>query len=93
MTQTSRVVAVTFAGGTDSGSGIGSIVLQRSGATYSTANGCGTQGTFATIATNPTSIYSDTTAAKGCYTCQLLVTDKVGNPVTYTSGSRVKVTQ
>ncbi|HEX4400768.1 MAG TPA: LamG domain-containing protein [Galbitalea sp.] len=92
-TQTTHTFPITFTNGTDSGSGIGSVQLQRSMASYSNFGGCGAQGTFTTIATNPTSTYSDTTLSKGCWQYRLLVTDHVGNPVTYTSTSVLTVTK
>jgi hypothetical protein len=95
-TQTSHTTPLTFAAGTDIGSGIGSVVILESTATYSTFTGrCGTQGGYnTTVVTDPTaSPYSDTALAKGCYMFELQVTDNVGNVSTYTSSSQLIVTQ
>lgn len=94
--QTSHTTPITFASGTDAGSGIGSVVILASTATYSTVFGtCGTQSAYnTTVATNPSSSpYSDTALAKGCYMFELQVTDNVGNVSTYTSPSVLKITQ
>jgi hypothetical protein len=93
--QTSHTTPITFAAGTDSGSGIGSVVILASTASYSTRNGCGTQGAFGTtVVTNPASSpYSDTALAKGCYMFELKVTDNVGNVSIYTSPSVLAITQ
>ncbi|HEX8628321.1 MAG TPA: LamG domain-containing protein, partial [Catenuloplanes sp.] len=90
---TGTSVAVTFATGTDGGSGLNTAasVLQRARAPLT--NGvCGTYDTFATIAANPTSPYTDTAVSGGfCYQYQYLAFDNVGNPATYTSASVSKL--
>jgi hypothetical protein len=95
-TQTSHTTPITFSEGTDSGSGIGSVVILESKATYSTLfRTCGTQGAYnTTVVTNPTaSPYPDTALSRGCYMFELQVTDNVGNVSTYTSSSVLIVTQ
>jgi alpha-L-arabinofuranosidase B-like protein/concanavalin A-like lectin/glucanase superfamily protein len=83
---------VTFTTGTDSASGIGTRLLQRASATAS-GGVCGTFGAFSTIATNPTSPYSDATATTGnCYQYQYAVSDAVGNQHTITSTNILKFT-
>jgi hypothetical protein len=93
-TQTTHTTPVMFASATDTGSGILSTVIWRSTATYTTFTAsCGTQGAYAVDVTNPASSpYSDA-VTKGCYMYELIVTDRVGNTVTYTSPSVLKVTQ
>jgi len=98
---TSTNIVLTFANGTDAGSGIAAAghLLRRAEATLSSSDGkangtCGAFGSFATIATTPASPYTDT-AAGGvqtgkCYRYEYVVTDNVGNTRTYTSGD-VKV--
>lgn len=90
---TNAAVNVSFTKGTDSGSGLagGSGLLQRASATL--ANGaCGSFGGFSTVATNPTSAYSDPVTT-GCYQYRYLIADNVGNQATYTTSSVVKVDQ
>jgi hypothetical protein len=94
--QTSHTTPITFVAGTDSGSGVGTVAILESTATYSTLTGlCGTQSAYnTTVVTNPASSpYSDTALAKGCYMFELKVTDNVGNVSIYTSTSVLKVTQ
>jgi hypothetical protein len=66
-------------------------MLQRASATLS-ASACGSFGAFATIATNPTSAYSNPVTT-GCYEYRYLISDNVGNQATYTSATIVKVDQ
>lgn len=83
---------ISFTTGTDSGSGIGTRLLQRASATL-TGGVCGTFGAFTTTATNPTSPYSDTTATTGnCYQYRYVVSDAVGNQHTATSTNILKST-
>jgi len=81
-------VSVTFAAGTDSGSGLGTALLQRASAPL-TGITCGSYGAFATITggTNPTSPLVDTVTAGNCYKYQYVVSDNVGNTTTYSSAS------
>lgn len=79
---------VTFAAGTDSGSGIGTRLLQRASATR--PNGvCGTFGAFTTVTngTNPTSPLVNTVTTGNCYKYQYVVADNVGNTQTASSAS------
>ncbi len=79
-------VSVTFTAGTDSGSGIGTRLLQRASATRTNGT-CGAFGAFATVTngTNPTSPFADTVATGNCYQYQYVVADNVGNIRTTTS--------
>jgi len=81
-------VSVTFAAGTDSGSGLGTALLQRASAPLSGIT-CGSYGAFATVTggTNPTSPLVDTVTAGNCYKYQYVVSDNVGNSTTYSSAS------
>jgi hypothetical protein len=85
-------VSVSFTTGTDSGSGVGTRLLQRASATL-TGTTCGTFGAFSTVVngTNPTSPLVDTVTAGNCYKYQYVVSDNVGNLDTATSASIVKV--
>jgi hypothetical protein len=57
-----------------------------------TGTTCGTFGSYATIASNPTSAYSDTVPANhSCYEYRYLISDQVGNQATYTSSSIVQL--
>jgi len=81
-------VTVTFAAGTDSGSGIGTRLLQRASATR--PNGvCGAFGGFTTVTngTNPTSPLVNTVTTGNCYKYQYVVADNVGNTQTASSAS------
>jgi hypothetical protein len=84
---------VTFASGGDAGSGLaaGSALLQRSSATLS-GGVCGTFGAFSTIATAPTSPYTDTVAGNTCYQYRYQISDNVGNQATFPSANVLKVT-
>jgi hypothetical protein len=79
-TQYSTTVNVTFTTGTDSGSGIGTRLLERASATL-TGSTCGTFGSFATITggTNPSSPFTDTVASGKCYKYEYVTSDNVGN--------------
>ena len=82
-------ISVSFAAGTDAGSGIGTRLLQRADAPL-TGMTCGTYGAFATVTggTNPTSPLVDTVATSGhCYMYRYVVSDNVGNTRTTTSAS------
>jgi hypothetical protein len=89
---TSTSVSVALTTGTDSGSGIGTGLLQRASATLTNGT-CGSYGAFATVTngTNPTSPVADAVAANTCYQYRYVVADNVGNQVTVTSASVVKV--
>jgi hypothetical protein len=95
-------VTVTYTGGTaysrslpislaatDAGSGVGTRLLQRASATL-TGTTCGTFGSFATIATNPASPYTDTLTRGSCYQYQYVVQDHLGNQTTTTSPTVVQ---
>ena len=92
-TYTTASVGVTFSPGSDAGSGLdaASGLLQRQAAPLS-AGVCGTYGGFATIASNPSTPYTDTSRSSGqCYRYRYLVSDAVGNQAPYTSASVVKL--
>ena len=90
-TTTATSVAVTLTNGSDSGSGLGTRTLERADAALSGTT-CGSFGAFAEIASGPASPYSDTGLARDtCYMYRLVIPDKVGNSVTRTSASVVKV--
>jgi hypothetical protein len=83
-------VTVTLGTSTDSGSGVGTRLLQRAEAPLVGMNCSPTYTTFATVAggTNPTSPLVDTVATSGfCYKYQYVVYDNVGNSTTATSTS------
>ena len=85
-------VAVTFAAGTDSGSGIATRQLQRSFAQLTNGN-CGTFNSFTNIGVdNPSSPYTDTALSNStCYKYRFVVTDHVGNQTIATSANVSKV--
>jgi hypothetical protein len=90
---TTPTVNVSFTAGTDSGSGVNtsSGALQRSAASL-TGTTCGTFGSYATIAANATSPYTDTVPANhSCYQYRYLISDQVGNQAIYTSSSIVQL--
>ena len=91
-TTTSTSVSVDFTTGTDSGSGIGTRLLQRASAPL-TGTTCGTYDAFTTIAAQPASSpYDDTVPSSGfCYQYRYVVFDNVGNQTTATSANVVKV--
>jgi hypothetical protein len=85
-------LSVAFAKGSDPGSGVASTgaLLQRAQGTLS-AGACTGYGSFATIATDPSSPLANTVPANNaCYQYRYVVADNVGNSTTYTSGD-VKV--
>jgi hypothetical protein len=90
---TSTTLSISFAPGTDSGSGLASSGAQllRASASLTSdgvANGsCGTFGPYTQVGTNnPSTPKSDTVPAdRTCYRYEYLVSDKVGNQTTYTS--------
>jgi Fibronectin type III domain len=87
------LVSVSFTAGTDSGSGLiaSSGVLQRATTSLVGAT-CGTFGSYATIASNPTSPYTDTVPANhSCYEYRYLISDHVGNQASYTTTSIVQL--
>jgi hypothetical protein len=88
--QLTTSVVVTLTTGTDSGSGLGAKYLQRSSASY-VSGLCGTFGSFTSIATNPTTPYTDTVTKGYCYKYRYVVNDNVGNSTTATSANVVKV--
>ncbi len=90
-TTASTSVNVGFTTGTDSGSGVGTRLLQRASAPYSGT--CGAFTSFSTIATNPpASSYNDTVPSTStCYMYQYVVSDNVGNQTTATSVNVVRV--
>jgi len=90
-TQTSTTVSVAYTTGTDSGSGLGTRLLQRQSAPL-TGSTCGTYGGWITAATNPASSpFNDTVNGGFCYRYQYLVSDNVGNQDTATSANVVVV--
>jgi hypothetical protein len=84
--QVGKYVTVTFSG-SDGGSGIATAVLQRSSASF--VNGaCSTFSGFATLATSPTSPYTDSAVVNAqCYVYRYVQTDRLGNSSTATSGN------
>jgi hypothetical protein len=89
---TDSTVSVSFTTGTDSGSGIGTRLLQRSSATLS-GSSCGTFGGFTTVTggTNPTSPVTDAVSGGTCYQYRYVVADHVGNQDTATSTNVIEV--
>ncbi len=85
-----RSVSVTFAAGTDAGSGVAVRRLQRSSAPVS-GGSCGSFTAYVDIATDPTSPYVDANRGRGCYRYRLLVRDRVGNQTTATGTSTAQV--
>jgi hypothetical protein len=86
--------SVSFANGTDTGSGVnaGSGILQRASAPVQAGGACGTFGNFVTVATGAASPFSDNGLEDGkCYQYRYLVSDNLGNQVTYTSANVLKV--
>jgi hypothetical protein len=90
--QPARSVSVTFAAGTDAGSGVAARQLQRAHATLSGGT-CGAFSNFYNIGSlNPVSPYTDTAVYNlSCYKYQYVVTDAVGNPSITTSPSVSKL--
>jgi hypothetical protein len=91
-TTSSTSVTVSLTTGTDSGSGIGTRLLQRAAAPL-TGTTCGAFGLFATVpgGTNPTSPSIDTVTRGFCYKYQYVVSDNVGNQHIATSANVVTV--
>ncbi|HLL65166.1 MAG TPA: LamG domain-containing protein, partial [Micromonosporaceae bacterium] len=91
---TGTSVSITFAAGTDAGSGLNPTggLLQRASAPY-TNNVCGSFTSFTTLAagTNPSTPFSDTTIAGGtCYQYRYLTYDRVGNESINASANTVR---
>ena len=87
-------VSVAYTTGTDSGSGLGTKLLQRQAAPLNGIT-CGAFDGFATIVGGTDPISSpvvDTVAPAFCYKYQWVVADKVGNVTTATNTNTVKVT-
>ncbi len=83
--------SITLNPGSDAGSGIGDIKLERSVAS-NTSGACETFGQFNVVATSPVSPYADTTiASANCYRYRLIITDRVGNATTVNPGTTLKV--
>lgn len=82
-------VSVSFTTGTDSGSGIGTRLVQRASAPL-VGTTCGTYGAFSTVVggTNPVSPLIDGVGV-GCFKYQYVVADHVGNLQTTVSSSIV----
>jgi hypothetical protein len=88
-------VGMTLVAGTDGGSGVKATsgLLQRAVTTL-TGGTCGTFGTFENFpdGSDPAASFVDESAASGsCYKYEYLVSDNVGNLVTYTSANVAKV--
>jgi hypothetical protein len=87
---TASTASIVLVAATDSGSGIGAAVLQRSSAPVS-AGACGSFGAFTTIVTNPVSPVSNPVTAGNCYQYRYVVADNVGNQAIFASASVLKV--
>ena len=92
----SASVSVSFARGTDGGSGVNATsgLLQRSESALTSGTCTGGYSAFATITggTNPTSPFADTTVVTAkCYQYRYLASDNVGNQATYTSANVAQV--
>ncbi|MGI9099881.1 MAG: LamG-like jellyroll fold domain-containing protein [Solirubrobacteraceae bacterium] len=92
----SASVSVSFARGTDGGSGVDATsgLLQRSESALTSGTCTGGYSAFATITggTNPTSPFADTTVVTAkCYQYRYLASDNVGNQATYTSANVAQV--
>ena len=90
--QPGHSVPVTFAAGTDGGSGIATRQLQRDSAPLIGAT-CGTWVGFSNRGPDsPTSIFTDSAVVAGnCYMYRYVVTDRVGNQHIATSASVSKI--
>jgi hypothetical protein len=78
----------------DAGSGVNaaSTVIKRRAETNFGGTCLGGYGAYSTVVTNPASSpYADTGLGTGCYEYEITVTDNVGNTVTVTSGTVVKI--
>jgi hypothetical protein len=85
-------ITVSLSQGSDAGAGLNSAagLLQRASAPYLLV--CGSFGSFATIATNPASPYTDSGVSAGtCYEYRYIASDNVGNQATYTSNVVVRL--
>lgn len=88
----SKTLSITFSAGSDAGSGLaaGGFTLSRAEGTLNSSGGDGTctnYGSYTTLATDPRSPYSDIVPDNNaCYRYQYVVSDRVGNQTTYTSG-------
>ena len=87
---TSTPVSVTLGNGSDSGSGLGTRTLERQEANLQ-GNNCQTFGSWTSVATDPSSPYSDAVAVGKCYKWRHVVNDAVGNQAIFTSGNTAKV--
>ncbi|MDQ1645512.1 MAG: hypothetical protein QOJ50_1696, partial [Cryptosporangiaceae bacterium] len=88
-------IPIGFTQGSDAASGLvtSSGLVQRRQVALGSNSTCGswTGITYGTIATNPTSPYTDTTVVSGyCYQYQYVVPDNVGNQASYTSTNTIK---
>ncbi|GAA2491586.1 LamG-like jellyroll fold domain-containing protein [Winogradskya humida] len=85
---TSTTVNVALSRGTDSGVGLdtAAATLQRATATL-TNNSCGTYNTPVTITTTNATTYADTVTDQACYRYTYVVSDLLGNTVTYPAGT------
>ena len=89
---TSTTLSLALAGGTDS-SGVataGNRLFRAAAALTSTSGGdggCGTFGSYALVAADPPSAFSDTVSDGACYRYRYSVSDAVGNYSTYSSAS------
>ncbi len=82
---TSTTLSLLLAAGADP-SGVAASGSQLLRATASLTDGsCGTFGSYALVADDPTSPASDAVADGACYRYQYVVSDTAGNPTTYTS--------
>ncbi len=87
---TASTASIVLVAATDSGSGIGAAILQRSSAPLS-AGACGSFGAFSTIVMSPVSPVSNPVTAPNCYQYRYVVTDNVGNQAIFGSASVLKV--
>ncbi|MDJ0376193.1 LamG-like jellyroll fold domain-containing protein [Cryobacterium sp. PH31-L1] len=90
---TSTSVAVSFAAGSDVGSGIGKRTLERGTAKLS-GSACGSYA-YSTVLTIPpgvsTTTFTDKVSSASCYTYRLVIFDTVGNSSTVTNSSVLQV--
>jgi len=90
----SLTLSIASSKGTDAGVGLSTSGAQllRAEATLSSPDGvvdgiCSTYGSFALVASDPTSTYSDSVPDdNACYKYEYVVPDKLGNTTSYTSG-------
>ncbi|MEM2619554.1 MAG: hypothetical protein QW356_08795, partial [Candidatus Hadarchaeales archaeon] len=89
--QNTTSVSVQFEAGSDSGAGLGLVILQRSSASLSNGE-VGSWGDFSDLAVNPLSPYLDNAVSSGvAYRYRLLVYDRVNNCVIYDLENSVKI--